>query len=224
MQSYALTLFTMSSPSQPDLQLVLDLLNLLREETAQDVGLAGELVQLGRLQATLLQDAVQTGQLLGDVVAVLAQLVEHADVVLGVLELGLLLQARGLLLRLLEGVGQWGRGAAELVDDGVERLDGARVRVQAAADGAVRAGLLVQERDEVRLAAATTVGLGLLGAGGEVLDGRVGADALRLGGSLAVIGLGIDLGNQDIGLVLVVLGELLPCGNELLAVCVWFPS
>lgn len=82
----------------------------------------------------------------------------------------------------------------------------------------MRASLLVQESNEVLLATATGVSFGLLAAGGEVLDGRVRSDTLCLGGSLAVRTLGIDLGDQDIGLVLEILSKLLPYGGEALAV------
>jgi len=161
--------------SYSPLKLILDLLGLLGhllDEPPQDVGLAGQLVQLARGQAALLQDAVETRQLLGGVVVVLGQLVEDAQVVLGVLVLRLLLEGVGLLLGLLGGVGQ--RGAArELGDDAVEGGDGAGAGAEETSGQTVRLGLLVEEDDKVLLASAARVIVRCLVALGEELDGRV---------------------------------------------------
>lgn len=79
-------------------------------------------------------------------------------------------------------------------------------------------GLLVQESNEILLGATSVVGLTLLAAGGEEFDGRVGADALFLSGALAALGISINLGDDDVDLVLKVVCELFPCRGEVLAV------
>jgi len=63
----------------------------------------------------------------------------------------------------------------------------------------VGAGFLVDELEERGLVAAAVVVLGSLTAGGEELDGRVRGDALGGSGVLAVAGLGVNLGDQDVG-------------------------
>lgn len=83
------------------------------------------------------------------------------------------------------------------------------------------AGVLVEECDECLLGAATLVGGGLKGTLLEVLDGRVRGDALLLSESLCVLGFGVDLGDQDVGLVDEVVGESLPDGGESLTVYRW---
>lgn len=81
------------------------------------------------------------------------------------------------------------------------------------------AGLLVDVVEEILLVAAAFVVDGLLAAGGEVLDGRVGRDTILLGDSLALGRVGVDLGDQDVGVSREVGGDRLPCRSELLAVC-----
>lgn len=82
----------------------------------------------------------------------------------------------------------------------------------------MRPSLLVDELDEVDLSAPTSVGLGFFGALGEELDGWVAGDALLLGRSLGVLSFGINLGNEDAGLVTEVVGDLLPDWCEALAI------
>lgn len=200
-------------------KLILSLTGNLVQEPPQNIGLAGKLIQLGRSQATLLDNPIQTSQLLGSIPVALAQLLEHAEIVLGILVLGLLLERLGLLLSLGGRVGE-GCAASELGHNAVENLDGAGLFVQNATHGAVRAGLLVHEGDERGLVAAAAVVLGRLAAFREVLDGWVRGDTLRRGSGLAVRGFGVDLGDQHVGFVGEVGGEGLPCWSEALAVWV----
>lgn len=70
------------------LELILDVLHRLLNELAENVDLGSKLINLGLGKTTLLEDALETGKLLGGITLVLAQLVEDAEVVVGVLELG----------------------------------------------------------------------------------------------------------------------------------------
>lgn len=158
------------------LQLILGFLNLLRNlfnKAAQNVGLAGKLIQLGGLQAALLQNPLQTRQLLGHVIIILAQLVEYFDIVLGVLVLRTLLQTLGLLLSLCGRIRQNRLACCELVDNDVQGFDQTRGGGQTATNSTVSASLLIQEVNKVFLGAATTVSLSLLATSREELDGRV---------------------------------------------------
>jgi hypothetical protein len=139
-------------------------------------------------------------------------LLEDLDVVLGVL----VLQSGGEGGGLLNAVAV---GSLELLNNGVESLDGSAGGIETAADSAVSAGVLVEELDECLLRAAALVWAGLEGALLEVLDGRVRGDALLLGESLCVLGFSVNLCDQDIGLVNEGVGESLPDGGEGLAVC-----
>jgi hypothetical protein len=112
-------------------------------------------------------------------------------------------------------------GSLELLDDGVECLDSSASGVKSTANSAVGAGVLVEKLDECLLGAATLVRGGLEGTLLEVLDGGVRGDALLLGESLCVLGFGVDLGDQDVGLVDEVVGESLPDGGESLTVYRW---
>lgn len=201
------------------LQLILDLLGRLGQglnERTQDIGLAGHVVALRRSQPALGQDVTEPPQLVGRPGVALAQLVEDADVVLGVLVLGALLELGGDLIDLLGDLGEV--GARQLGDDGVEGGDGAGRVVEAAAGEPVRAGLLVDVGEEVGLGAAALVEDAVLATRGEELDGRVRGDAVGLGGGLAVGGVGVDLGDQDVVVACVVGGNALPDGGEVLAV------
>ena len=82
------------------------------------------------------------------------------------------------------------------------------------------AGLLVDVLDEGVLGTATLVRNAVLAAGREELDGRVRADALLLGDGLAVGRLGINLGDDDILIVVKVVSKSLPRGGEVLAVLI----
>lgn len=81
------------------------------------------------------------------------------------------------------------------------------------------ASLFVNVLDEVLLAATALVGNGLLAASREELDGGVRGNTKLLSGSLALGGLGVDLGNNNVLLVDEVGGEGLPDRGESLAVC-----
>jgi hypothetical protein len=130
--------------------------------------------------------------------------------------LGALLELGGDLVDLLGDLGEV--GARQLGDDGVEGGDGTGCVVEAAAGEPVRAGLLVDVGEEVGLGAAALVQDAVLAAGGEELDGRVRGDAVGLGGGLAVGGVGVDLGDQDVIVACIVGGNALPDGGEVLAV------
>jgi hypothetical protein len=80
------------------------------------------------------------------------------------------------------------------------------------------ARVLVEELDESLFGATALVRGGLGGTLLEELDGRVRGDALLLSESLCVLSFGIDLGDQDVGLVDKGVGEGLPDGSEGLAV------
>lgn len=201
------------------LQLILDLLGRLGQgldERAQDIGFAGHVVALRRSQPALGQDVAEPPQLVGRPGVALAQLVEDADVVLGVLVLGALLELGGDLVDLLGDLGEV--GARQLGDDGVEGGDGAGRVVEVAAGEPVRAGLLVDVAEEVGLGAAALVEDAVLATRGEELDGRVRGDAVGLSGGLAVGGVGVDLGDQDVVVACVVGGDALPDRGEVLAV------
>jgi hypothetical protein len=202
-----------------NLELIPGIASDLSHKLLQNVPLRGELIQLSGSKTTLLDDSIETSQLLGGIAVALSELVEDAEVVLGVLQLRSILERLSLLLCLGSGVRECGAGAGEGGDDGVEHIDGASLLVQAAAGGAVGAGLLVDKVHEGLLVAAAGVGLGRLAAGGEELDGRVRADALGGSGVLAARRFGIDLGDEDVGLAGEVGGELLPGRGEGLAVC-----
>lgn len=155
-----------------DLQLVLATASDLLNKLAEDVGLGGELVQLGRGETTLPQDAVQTSQLLRGKVVVLAQLVEHAQVVLGILDLGLLLQLLSLLLGVGSSLGKRG-AASEPGDDVVECLESAGNSIKTAACNTVGTGLLVDVGNDVALGSTAVIVDSLLAAGREELDGGI---------------------------------------------------
>lgn len=205
-------------PTAAHLQLILGVLDLL-DESAQNIGLGSELIKLRRGETALLQDTIQTRQLLARIIVVLAQLVEYLDIVLGILGLGALLDGGGLLCHLSSSISQDSLAASELVNDNVECVYQTRGSAETTTLCAVGTSLLVQEGHQVFLGAAAVVGLALLAAGGEELNGRIGAHALLLGGGLAVLGISINLGDDDVDLVLEIVGELLPGGCEVLAVC-----
>lgn len=86
--------------AETTLQLILHFLNLLGRllsKLFKNVDLGLDLIALARSQAALGQDAIEPGQFLGDIVVILAKLVENADVVLGVLGLNGILNTLSLL-------------------------------------------------------------------------------------------------------------------------------
>lgn len=201
-----------------DLELLVDALGSLLEELPEDVGLAGELVTLGGSDTTPRKDAIQTSQLLGGPVVAVVQLGEHLDVVLGVLVLGVLGKGGSRSFDLLGGLGEGG-AAGEPGDDGIQGGDGAGNGIETTTNGTAGAGPLVNPVKERLLGAAAAVDLGLGGALGEPLDSRVRGDALGGGGALAVLGLGIDLSDQNVVIQDEVLGNALPNRGEALAIC-----
>lgn len=185
----------------------------ITDKAAEDVATGDNVIQLLRGRATLSQDLLETSDLLGGVALVLAELFGSLNIVLSVLvlkTLSSLLDLNSKLVKLLS--------CNVLRHNLVQRGDGTGDGVEATTGGTVSAGLLVDELDEGLLGASAGVVLGLGGALGEELDGRVSGDALFLGQGTGVLGFGIDLGDNDVGLAGVVIGEGLPGGGEALAV------
>lgn len=145
--------------------------NLLNE-SSQDVGLAGELIKLCWCKTSLLQDVIQTGQLLSSIPVALSHLVEDLDIVLGILVLGLLLEISGSLGSLGSDLSN-ARSSGELGDKSIESLDGTSGGIKSTSDSSVCASLAVKESDEVTLSTSTLICLWLLGSLGEELNGRV---------------------------------------------------
>lgn len=201
------------------LQLILDLLNLLSHRLSklpEDVRLALDLITLGRGHATLGQNPIQAGKLLRNVVVAAAQLLEDADIVLGVCKLRRVGQLLDHLLRLGEQVSQGGT-ASDLGHDGIERVDRPGRGVETTTRKTVRASLFVDPCEESLLVPAAVVLDSLSASGGVPLDGRVGGDALVFGERL--VGLGVDLGDDDAALANKVGREGLVDGGKGLAVC-----
>jgi hypothetical protein len=200
--------FCSSKPRWRHLQLAL----LSAEELPQDVAAADQVVELLGGEVALADQTLQTLELLLGVALVGASLLEDLDVVLSVL----VLEVSGDLLGLLDTITV---GRLELGNNSLEGLDGATSGVETATNSAVGARVLVEVLDEGVLRAATLVQDRLGGALLEELDGRVRGNALLGGKGLCVLSLGINLGDQDVGLVDEVVGEGLPDGGEGLAVC-----
>lgn len=218
----AKVLLQLSEKFYESLELLLGILSLLSnllDKLAQDIGLALDLVTLSGSKAALGEDTVQARKLLGGIALALVELVEDAHVVLGVLVLSILLELLGLLLDLGSDVGDL-ITAEHLGDKSVEGSNRAGDGVELAARDTVGAGLLVDVLDEGVLGTATLVRNAVLAAGREELDGRVRADALLLGDGLAVGRLGINLGDDDILIVVKVVSKSLPRGGEVLAVLI----
>lgn len=195
------------------LQLLLNLLDL-GGELAQDVVALDQVVKLLRCQTTLLQQILQPVRLLLHVSRVRSNLLKHLDVVLCVL-IG---QTLGRGDSFLRNGSQ--KAAAEVLGyDTVESGNGAGGGIEAAACGTVSAGLLVDVCNQGLLGAATLVRNSFGGTLGEELDGGVGLDALVLCRGLCVWCFGVNLGDQDSGLGLEVVGELLPDRSQRFAVC-----
>lgn len=185
----------------------------IADKAAEDVATGDNVIQLLGGRATLGQDLLETSDLLGSVALVLAELISSLDIVLGVLvlkTLGSLLNLDGKLVELLS--------SNVLRNNLVQHGNGAGGGVETATGRTVSAGLLIDELDESLLGASAGVVLSLGGALGEELDGRVSGDALFLGQGTGVLGFSIDLGNNNVGLAGVVVGEGLPGGGKGLAV------
>lgn len=185
---------------------------LFAQEPPEDVAPAHEVIELFRRKVALADQALEPLELLLGIALVRGGLLEDLGVVLGVL----VLECVGQLLRLLSAIGIC---ALELLNNGVEGFDGSAGRVKTAANSAVSASVGVEEVNEVLLGAAALVWESLGAALLEVLDGGVGLNALLGCESLGVLGFGVDLGDQNAGLIDEVVGEGLPDGCESLAVC-----
>lgn len=202
------------------LQLILEFLGLfgsLLGEAAKNIGLALDLVTLGRGHATLLQDALESGQLLDNVVIALAELIKDADVVLGIGVFGVIVELFRSLLNFGGNVCQLG-AASELGNQCVQSGNSASKTVKTTASNTVRASLLVDELNESLLGATARVLFGLLATSREPLDGGVGRDFLLLGDGLAVGCFSINLGNDNVGFVGEIGSKALPNRSQGLAV------
>lgn len=187
---------------------------LLRANKATENVAAGEnVIQLLGGRATLSQDLLEAGQLLDSIFLVLAQLLRGLDIVLGVL-VG---QTLGGLLNISHQIVELLRRDA-LANNLVQNGDGACQAVKTATDGTVSTSLLVDELDKGLLGACAGVGLGFGGALGEELDGRESGNTLFLAQSTGILGFGVDLGDNNVGLEGEVVGEGFPDRSEGLAV------
>lgn len=185
----------------------------IANKATEDVATGDNIIQLLRGRATLGQNLLETSHLLDSVFSILAQLVGGLDIVLGVLvfkALGGLLDLDGELVELLSG--------DVLGNNLVQNGDGTGSGIETTTGSTVGTGLLVNELDKGIFGASTGVVLGLGGALGEELDGRVSGDALLLGQGTGILGFGIDLGDNDVGFADVVIGEGFPSRSEALAV------
>ena len=136
------------------------------QKLPQNVAPADQVIELLRGEVALADQALQTLGLLLGVVLVGANLLEDLDVVLGIL----VLQGRSESCGLLNTIAI---SRLELLDDGVESLDGATGGIETTADGAVGTGVLVEVLDERILGTGALVRSGLDGTLLEELDGRV---------------------------------------------------
>ncbi len=183
------------------------------QELPQNVTPADQIIKLLRSQVSLADKALQTLGLLLSVVLVGANLLEDLEIVLGVL----ILQCSSEGSSLFDTVSI---GGLELGHNSIESLDGAASGIETTADSTVGAGMLVEELNESIFRASALVWAGLGRALLEELDGGVRGDALLLCKGLGVLGFGIDLSNQDVGLVDEGVGESFPGGGKRLAVWV----
>ena len=162
-------------------------------EHVQNVAPPDQVVNLLSGKTTLLEQALQPRELLLHVSSVRLALLSNLAIVLSIL----LLSGTNSLLELLLGLGATGFQRAH---DIVDRGDRAGESIETAAGDTEGAGLFVQERNEVGFAAAGGVGECFGGAGGVVLDGRVGLDAGFLRGGFGVRRFAVDFGDEDVGL------------------------
>lgn len=184
------------------------------QELAQNVTARDKVINLLRRRTTLLDNLAQTSKLLLSISLVLAKLLRNLNIVLRVL----VLQTLHALLNFHNKALEVARGNI-LSNKRVDLGNSTSLLIKTAADSTVSTGLLVQEVNEGLLGASTLVRLGLLGALGEELDGGVAGDALFSGKGLGVLGFGVDLGNDDVGLEDEVVGEGFPGRGKALAVC-----
>lgn len=100
----------------------------------------------------------------------------------------------------------------------VEDINGTSSSIETTTSDTVSTDLLVDKGNQVGLRSATTVKLALGRTSREELDGRVAGNTLILCNRLAVISLGVNLSNDNVGLKEEVLGQLLPGRSQVLAV------
>lgn len=198
------------------LQFILNV-RLLLDKGAEDIGLSLELINLAKSKTTLSQEALEAGELLGDVTVDAPDLVKDSNVVVGILLLGSVLDGRSLVLDLLGHLGEL-LAVNVLGNERSKLLDGAGNVVQPAASDTVGSGLFVDKLDESLLGSAALVILGLFAACRPELDGGVAGDAQGPGPFLILRRVGVDLGNEDVLFADEVGREGLPNGSEGLAV------
>lgn len=195
-------------------QLILTTPRLLAtQELAQDVAPRNKVIHLLRSRTTLLDDLAETLKLLAGVLLVLAQLLRYLDIVQRVL----VLQALDGLLDLIDQVTEAARRDV-LADKFLQAGDGTSLRVELAINKTVGTSLRVHECNEGLLRARALVVLGFLGALGEKLDGGVAGDTLLSGKRFCVLGFGINLGDDNVGLEDKVISDRFPGRSEALAV------
>src|SRR3954454_1680 len=118
-------------------------MRLLANKATENVTARKNIIQLLRSRTTLGQDLLETSKLLSGIFPILAQLLSSLDIVLGVL----ILQTLSSLLNISSELVELASGDA-LSNNLVQGSDGAGELVETATDGAVGAGLLVQELDQ----------------------------------------------------------------------------
>ena len=147
---------------------------------------------------------METLQFLLGIVLVLSKLAERLDVVGGVDVLTLFGELQDLLRDSREGLGV---AADELLELLVEGGDTAGGLVETSTDGAVGSGFLVEEGSERGFGAAAFVGGGFGAAFGEEFQCGVAGHSVAQGDSLAVGGVGVNFGDDYVGVVGEVVGE-----------------
>lgn len=136
------------------------------QELLQNVAPAHQVIELLRGEVTLADQALQALGLLLSVLLVSTDLLEGLDVVLSVL----VLQSSGESCGLLDTITIC---ILELLNDGIEGLDGATSGIETTANSTVSAGVLVEVLDESVLGTGALVWGRLERALLEELDGRV---------------------------------------------------
>jgi hypothetical protein len=163
------------------LQLLLT--NDLGDEPFQDVNLASELILLLWCQTSLLEDLIQPGQLFGGIRVTLGELLENLHIVFGIFVLNFRLEIRSGQGSFSSDLGEAGT-SSELGNDLIQSGNGSAVDIEFATWGTMRAGLLVEELNEIGLCASTSVLFSLLAAFGKELDGWVAGYTLLFGRGL----------------------------------------
>lgn len=142
------------------------------DESPKNVGLAGELVQLLWRKSSLLENTIESLELLGGIGVALGKLVKDLSIVLSVLVRCVLLVSKDSLLDLLGNIGKAGSSNV-LRDERVECLNSASSEVKSTADSSVCARLLIDVGNQVGLGTTASVIYRRGRALGEELDGWI---------------------------------------------------